>query len=545
VAALVTLVACAASVVLYATAKGFITSAAHRPDELVALAILTLFLQFVLVEGYRSGSISIAGVGLLAIGFACGIGAAMIAGLLSAAVHAIRRRPKPYKVIFNMAVFGLAAAAGTGVFELINRGSHDDLRQVGGAVAAGAAFTVVNLGLLTLAMAFAEHASPFSIFRERLQWLAVHNIAFGPLALGAVTAYERIGLAGIAAFALPPALMTLSVHQYLNRTRQSVDDVREANRRLQTANADLEERNRDLADVLSFSTVLAAHAHDRDALARTSEQELAQLLGGVVRVRLTPDGPGEPLLAGRNCVGRIDLSEARSVDIDRWGRLSAILLPHLATSVESANLVDELRRRHLATIAALSRSMEAKDSYTGGHVERVSEVAVALATRLGYEGEELDAIEVGALLHDIGKIGIPESIIQKPGPLDAEEWAIMKQHPLISEHILAGSDLSPIVLQIARSSHERIDGTGYPDGLAGDAIPLPARIILVADGLDALTSDRPYRRGRSVAAALAEIRAHTGTQFCERVVQALEALYHEQPDLLGAPPRLQAVGAVA
>jgi putative nucleotidyltransferase with HDIG domain len=260
-----------------------------------------------------------------------------------------------------------------------------------------------------------------------------------------------------------------------------------------------------------------------------------------VRIDVSPEAPGRPLLAGGSTVGAIDVSPSADFDTDRWNRLSAILLPHLATALESATLVEEVRRRHVATIAALSRSMDAKDSYTGGHIERVSDVAVALARRLGYRGEDLEAVEVGALLHDIGKIGIPERIIQKPGPLDDGEWMLMKQHPLISEHILEGCELSPIVLQIARWSHERMDGRGYPDGLAGDQIPLPARIVFVADAFDALTSDRSYRPGRSAEQALAEIRRHAGTQFCPSVVKALEALYEHEPEILGAPP-LHAVG---
>jgi HD-GYP domain-containing protein (c-di-GMP phosphodiesterase class II) len=114
----------------------------------------------------------------------------------------------------------------------------------------------------------------------------------------------------------------------------------------------------------------------------------------------------------------------------------------------------------------------------------------------------------------------------------------MKEHPVISDYILSEIDLHPYVRAIARSSHERIDGAGYPDGIAGEAIPLPARIVLVADALDALTTDRPYRRARPIAAALEELRAHSGTQFCPKVVAALEELWHEQPELVGAD-RLQ------
>jgi putative nucleotidyltransferase with HDIG domain len=176
--------------------------------------------------------------------------------------------------------------------------------------------------------------------------------------------------------------------------------------------------------------------------------------------------------------------------------------------------------------------MEAKDLYTGGHTGRVAAVAVALAEQLGYSGDELEAIEIGALLHDIGKIGIPEEILHKQGPLDEDQWAVMRTHPLVSDFILAELDLDPIVRQCARSSHERIDGQGYPDGLSGDDIPLPARIVFVADAFDAITSDRPYRRSRSTAAALAEIEASAGTQFCPSVVGALHELRKASPNVL-------------
>jgi putative nucleotidyltransferase with HDIG domain len=178
--------------------------------------------------------------------------------------------------------------------------------------------------------------------------------------------------------------------------------------------------------------------------------------------------------------------------------------------------------------------MEAKDYYTGGHTERVATIAVALARRLGLTGADLEALEIGALLHDIGKIGIPEHILHKPGALTEEEWAVMKQHPLISDYILSEVDLPPIVRQIARSSHERIDGAGYPDGLPGSEIPLAARIVLVADAFDALTTDRPYRRARHTLAALQEVRANSGTQFCPLVVDALERLFREEPHALAS-----------
>jgi HD domain-containing protein len=367
-----------------------------------------------------------------------------------------------------------------------------------------------------------------SVWRERFRWLTPHYLAFGPLAIAAVVAYDKIGPAGVAAFAIPPALMIVSLRQYLDRTRASVEEVR-------AANAALEERNADLQSLLELSTGLAARAHDRDELVRHAERTLASLCGGRFAIRLGADGQGIPLVSGGEPIGCLSVTADEGFDAARWERLAGTFVSNLSTALESAQLVREVRERHLATIAALSRSMEVKDGYTGGHTERVSDVAAAIGRRLGYKGEDLDAVEIGALLHDIGKIGIPERILHKPGPLDADEWEVMKTHPLLSEHILAGVGLSPIVLQIARSSHERMDGQGYPDGLGGDDIPLPARIVLVADAFDALTSDRPYRPGRPVEKALDEIRAHTGAQFCPRVVAALERVYHEDPQILGAP----------
>jgi putative nucleotidyltransferase with HDIG domain len=278
--------------------------------------------------------------------------------------------------------------------------------------------------------------SPADIWRERFRWMTPHFLASGPLALALALAYDRVGIPGLIAFALPPAFMMLSVHQYTARTRDSVEEIRAANDALSA-------RNRELHD-----------------------------------------------------------------------------------------LTLKLRKTHLETIAALSRSMEAKDFYSGGHTERVATISVALARRLGYGDNELDAIQVGALLHDIGKIGIAETILHKPGPLDDDEWRSMREHPLFSAYILSDVELPEIVLEIARHSHERVDGAGYPDGIAGAEIPLPARIVLVADAFDALTSHRPYRRARTLASAMDEMRAHAGTQFCPQVVDALERLYAEEPDVL-------------
>jgi diguanylate cyclase (GGDEF)-like protein len=170
---------------------------------------------------------------------------------------------------------------------------------------------------------------------------------------------------------------------------------------------------------------------------------------------------------------------------------------------------------------ALAQALEERDRYTGEHSESVVDLTARVAEGLGLAADEVENIRLAALLHDIGKIGIPDRILHKPAPLDDREWEIMRQHPAIGERILRSMPgLGPIA-RIVRHEHERVDGRGYPDGLAGDQIPIGARIILACDAYHAMTSDRPYRKAMSHTAAIAELNAHAGTQFDANVVQAL------------------------
>jgi putative nucleotidyltransferase with HDIG domain len=340
------------------------------------------------------------------------------------------------------------------------------------------------------------------------------------------------------AFTIPPGLLLYSVREYVERTKDALRKERRAKERFRR-------QSRDMKALFEFAGGLSLRSHDRTALVAYAEASLRQLVDAYAAIIDPPGGEdGIPLETGGKLVGRLRFVEGKRFDAARWERIGPAVLPHLATAIESADLVSRVWRQHLDTIAALSRSMEAKDLYTGSHTERVAAIAVALAKRLGYGGGQLDAIEVGALLHDVGKIGIPETILNKPNGLDDTEWEIMRQHPVISDRILEGIALDPIVRQIARHSHERYDGRGYPDGLAGEDIPLPARIVLVADALDALTSDRAYRPARHLAAAMQEIRENTGSQFCPSVVTALDLVFREEPHVLGVG-YLQAVVATA
>jgi ribonuclease P protein subunit RPR2 len=184
----------------------------------------------------------------------------------------------------------------------------------------------------------------------------------------------------------------------------------------------------------------------------------------------------------------------------------------------------ELRRSYMATVRALSNAVERRDAYTGKHAERVAAYALEIARALGISLSENAEIEFGFLLHDIGKVAIPDAILYKPGTLSDKERALMEQHPVIGAQIVSAIEFLGAAAEVVRSHHERWDGTGYPDGLAGERIPLAARVFSVADVLDALTTERPYRPASSFKAAREMITGEAGRQFDPQVVQAFNTI---------------------
>ena len=172
-------------------------------------------------------------------------------------------------------------------------------------------------------------------------------------------------------------------------------------------------------------------------------------------------------------------------------------------------------------VSALASALEARDKYTGDHSESVVDVAGRVAESLAVAPAEVERIRTAALLHDIGKVGVPDEILHKPGPLDEREWDVMRQHPVIGERILRAIPGMGRVAKIVRHEHERWDGSGYPDGLAGADIPLGSRIILACDSYHAMTSTRPYREAMPHVDAVAELTSNAGTQFDPEVGQAL------------------------
>lgn len=265
------------------------------------------------------------------------------------------------------------------------------------------------------------------------------------------------------------------------------------------------------------------------------------LRGGI----LAASASGIAFLAGMSGVAALS-GDAGGIDL--WVSGANFLILSLAgafigESREAEALTrDELRdanrllRQDLLTVAmALTQAVEAKDSYTEGHLHRVSEYAVSVGSRLGLRGHDLEMLHFASLLHDIGKIGVPEHVLGKEGPLDEFEAEVMKRHPAIGARILEKLDLLKDAAPIVLHHQERYDGDpdatypGYPGGLTGESIPLGARIVAVVDAFDAMTTDRPYRAALSVERAMSVLLSERGRQFDPRVVDTFLLVLNEQP----------------
>jgi HD-GYP domain-containing protein (c-di-GMP phosphodiesterase class II) len=186
---------------------------------------------------------------------------------------------------------------------------------------------------------------------------------------------------------------------------------------------------------------------------------------------------------------------------------------------ELEHALSDIEAAYLQTIRTLAYMVEAKDATTGQHLERCRVYGTALLTAMGMVADYPDA-PYGFLLHDAGKIGVPEAILNKPGPLTATEWRIMRQHPVLGHQLIDGIPFLRNAAEIVRSHHEMFDGSGYPDGLRGEEIPAPARAFSVVDSFDAMTTDRPYRAALTIEVAVAELQKMAGSQFDPAAVDA-------------------------
>jgi putative nucleotidyltransferase with HDIG domain len=196
-----------------------------------------------------------------------------------------------------------------------------------------------------------------------------------------------------------------------------------------------------------------------------------------------------------------------------------VLSESAGMAIENARLFKDLQEAYVSTVRLLVSRIEEKDPYTHGHTERVAAYAVGIAKEMGFSPEEVQRIQFGAFLHDIGKVHTEDHVLHKPGALTEEEWRIVKMHPLRGAEMVKGVRFLERVTDMIRHHHERVDGRGYPDGLKGDEITTAAKIVNVADAFDAMTTDRPYRAGLTLEQAIGQMTEKAGTQFAAEIVE--------------------------
>jgi putative nucleotidyltransferase with HDIG domain len=238
------------------------------------------------------------------------------------------------------------------------------------------------------------------------------------------------------------------------------------------------------------------------------------------RYQRADQAPGEQVLGVMTLLDTQNSTAFEDADMELIRTLSSLV----AVSVTNARMEERRRATFLRTLESLATALEARDEYTRGHSQRVCEMSIMIGERMGLGLDALEELRVGTILHDIGKIGVPDAILNKRARLTDEEFLIMKSHPVIGYEICRPLMLSEGVLMIIRNHHEKLDGSGYPDGLKGGELPLSLRIVCVADAFDAMSSRRPYRGVMEMGTVLAELSKGAGTQFDPVVVEVLKEL---------------------
>lgn len=382
---------------------------------LVALALIN---EVLALDLYAASTVSSAVASLAAV-FLLGPAGVAVLAPVEAITHALRRRPPWYKVAFNLSGHMLAGAAASVAFRGLGiQVSVEALPAlILPAALAALAYYAVNVGLVATALALSERSNPIRIWREQYQWLWVHYLAVGFIALVLAVAYLSLGVYGILAFLVPLFIVRYAQKQYIDRTADNIRALKALNQDLMAANAEVRQMNEEL-------------------------------------------------------------------------------------------------------LGLLARIIDFRDPYVYNHSEQVATYALAIAREMGLPAAQIETLQRAALCHDLGKIGIPDAVLNKPGRLTDEEYQVVKEHVNIGAELLKSSHVLHSLIPGVRHHHERWDGNGYPARLRGEEIPIEARILAVADTVEALASDRPYKRGMTPEEILAELHRCAGTHFDPAVIEA-------------------------
>jgi diguanylate cyclase (GGDEF)-like protein len=584
---------CVGGVVALAAAAVSFATTAHGAAELAGLAAFLcaslLADRFpVPVDDLDASGVSLAFVfGLAAIvlfGWAAGV---LVVVATPAVMQVLDRRP-PIRIAYNSFAFALTALSAGLVIAPIHgeQPAHTALRVV---VATYASYTV-NVLLITAVVARSTQRSwahligssvrktilPFTLMGSAVLTLVVLwqrapllSLALvGPLL--AIQLYQRALLRALRAvrLALTDPLTNLGNHRHFHeRLARELDHALRYGRPLAICLVDVDDFKR-IND--RFGHPAGDHVLSLVATRLRQTGEAFRLGGDEFAVLLPGYEESEAMTAAESIVDRIG-----TLDLEHMGGVTvsagiAVAPVHARSRDDLLRLVDSAlywakehgknqvrtyrpdavevaelqqlatrgdRAARLRAAASLARAVDARDVYTGFHSQRVAQLAVRIAERLDLEAGEVELTRLAASLHDLGKLALPEELLRKPGPLTEPERLVLERHPHIGFRMLDSLGIDPVAEWVLHH-HERWDGTGYPDRLAGEEIPLGARIIFVADAYDAMTSDRLYRPRLSPEEALAEIAACAGSQFDPRVVAALEA---ELETFTRAPARLVAV----
>ena len=561
---------------------------ADRLGEVALFFLLAAVSQRMPVSLFRNSSISVA----FAIGFAAlvhlGPAAAVLVQLGPGLVLCVTPYVKPpQKMLFNAGSLPLQTALAAAVYLALGGAvgpAFLDLALLPPTVAAAAVFVALNTGALAAVIALETGSSPRAVWTLNYRWLLPNYVGLGLVGLGMAVAVHAMGAVGLAVFFIPLAMAWYSFRLYMAQTQE----VRRRNQELQLTNAQL-----DLANSRLHQRVTELAALNRIGLSLNGSLDLGHVLGDVLdsalqlvparaaavvladpqtgqpavasSTGLAPDAaaaliaPGGPVARCLDGRAEVALPDAAALGLGAvlalplqvngvvggafvltypaardFGADERLLLSTLAqqaaTAVHNARLYQEIEAGYLSTVQAMVQVVDARERYQQGHSERVRAYAAAAGRALGLDAPQLATLELAALFHDLGHVGVPESVLAKPGPLTAEEWALVRRHPLLGVSILKQVPRMEAVVPVILQHHERYDGQGYPAGLLGDDSSLLAQALAVADAYEAMTSARPHRPAMTRAEAVAELERHRGTQFSPRVVDAFVAATAAAPE---------------